>query len=88
MGVRMAREGCMEPDHEPSGGRFSLRGKTGLIAAVAVVAVLLIGLPAYRVFFGISVLIAVVVAAVLHFWHKYRPLKETDVEHKKPLGLE
>ena len=78
----------MGPDTEPSSGRFSLKGKTGLIAAVAVIVVLLVGLPAYRVFFAISVLIALVVAAILHFWHKYRPLKETDVEHKKPLGLE
>ena len=78
----------MSADREPSGGRFSLRGKTGLIAAVAVVAVLLIGLPAYRIFFGISVLIALIVAGVLHFWHKYRPLKDSDVENKKPLGLE
>lgn len=76
----------MPSDAESSGSRF--RGKTGLFAAVAVVVVLLVGLPAYRVFFAISVLIAVVVAAILHFWHRYKPIKEADVENKRPLGLE
>jgi len=78
----------MAPETDPSRGRFSFRGKTGLIAAAAIVVVLLVGLPAYRWFFAISVLIALVVAAVLHFWYKYKPIKEADIKHKKPLGLE
>lgn len=67
-------------------GEF-LRGAAGLIVAVAVVAILLIMLPAYRWFFLISVAIGILVAAILYLWNKYRPIKEEDVDHKKPLGL-
>ena len=73
---------------EPRFG-LSFRGTTGLIAAVGVVAVLLISLPAYRVFFGVSVLIGLAVAGILYLWHKYKPLKEEDVHSpKRPLGLD
>lgn len=80
----------MEPDASaPSSGKLSLRGKTGLIAAIAVVVVLLVGLPAYRWFFIISVAIGVFIAGGLALWHKLKPIRETDVHNnKKPLGLE
>jgi hypothetical protein len=72
-----------------SGARFgfSLRGSAGLIVAVAVVAVLLIALPAYRWFFLISVLIGLVIASGLTLWHRLHPIEEDDVEPKRPLGL-
>ncbi len=66
---------------------FGLKGSAALIAAIAVVAVLLIALPAYRLFFLISVLIGVVIAGGLALWHKLRPIKDEDVENKRPLGL-
>lgn len=80
----------MEPISSPSsGGRRSLRGTTGLIAAAAVVVVLLVGLPAYRWFFLISVLIGLIIAGGLTLWHKLKPIEEADVHNdKKPLGLE
>ena len=54
-----------------------------------VVAVLLIGLPAYRLFFAVSVLLGLAIAGALHLWHKHRPVKETDVQDDKhPLGLD
>jgi energy-coupling factor transporter transmembrane protein EcfT len=69
------------------GGLFP--GKSGLIAAVAVVVVLLIGLPAYRLFFAVSVLLGLAIAGILYLWHKYKPVKEADVhDNKHPLGLE
>ena len=75
-------------DQEKS-ARISLKGSMGLLVAVAVLGILLIWLPDYSVFFGVSVLIGIGVAAMLFLWHKYRPLKEEDVHHpKKPLGLE
>jgi hypothetical protein len=76
----------MEP---ASGGRhgFTVKGSAGLIVAIAVVAILLIALPAYRLFFLISVLIGVVIAGGLTLWHKLHPLKEEDIEPKHPLGL-
>ena len=57
-------------------------------ALLAVVLILLIMLPAYRWFFLISLAIGIIVAAVLYFWNKYKPIKEKDVENKRPLGLE
>lgn len=69
------------------GGLFP--GRTGLIAAILVVAVLLIGLPAYRLFFAVSVLLGLAIAGALQLWHKYKPVKETEVEdNKHPLGLD
>ena len=77
----------MQPNPEPLENRGWLRGAAGLIVAVAVVAILLVMLPAYRWFFLISVAIGVVVAGILYLWNKYRPIKEQDVDHKRPLGL-
>lgn len=80
----MATDG---PQRRFGGSLFA--GKTGLIAAVAVVAVLLIGLPAYRLFFLVSVLLGLAIAGMLHLWHKYKPVKEADVhDDKHPLGLD
>jgi MFS family permease len=67
---------------------ISVRGSAGLVVAVAVVALLLISLPAYRWFFLISVGIGIVVAGILYLWRKYVPIKEEDVESKHPLGLD
>ncbi len=75
---------------EPGSGigfRFSLRGSAGLIVAIAVVAILLIALPAYRWFFLFSFLIGLAIAGGLAWWHKTHPLEEDDVETKRPLGL-
>jgi type III secretory pathway component EscV len=64
-------------------------GRSGLVAAVAVVAVLLIGLPAYRVFFLISVLLGLAIFGLLQLWYKYKPVKGEDVhDDKHPLGLD
>jgi uncharacterized membrane protein YqjE len=64
-------------------------GRSGLFAAILVVAVLLIGLPAYRLFFAVSVLLGLAIAGILHLWHRYKPVKETEVhDDKHPLGLE
>jgi uncharacterized membrane protein YqjE len=64
-------------------------GRTGLIAAILVVLVLLIGLPAYRLFFAVSVLLGLGIAGLLHLWHKYKPVKEAEVhDDKHPLGLD
>jgi uncharacterized membrane protein YqjE len=70
-------------------GRLSLglQGSAALFVALAVVAVLLITLPAYRLFFLISVVIGLLIAGGLAFWHRTHPIKDTDVENKRPLGL-
>jgi hypothetical protein len=67
--------------------RIPVRGTAALITAVLVVASTLIWLPAYRIFLGISVAIGVLVAGGLVLWHKFRPVREEDVNNKHPLGL-
>ena len=76
----------MSPASRP---RLSLgvQGSAALLVAIAVVALLLITLPAYRLFFVISLLIGVVIAGGLALWHRLHPIKDTDVENKRPLGL-
>ena len=73
-------------DPEPQ-VRSYFRGAAGLVAVLAVVVVLLLWLPAYRWFLLISVGIGVLVAGVLYLWHHFKPLKEEDVDNKRPLGL-
>jgi hypothetical protein len=77
----------MEPNLRPAQPRASFSGGTGLIVAVAAVAILLVSFPAYRWFFLISLAIGLVVAAILFLWHKLRPIRGEDVENKRPLGL-
>ena len=76
----------MSPESRP---RLSLglQGSAALFVAIAVVVILLITLPAYRLFFLISVLIGLVIAGALALWHRLHPIKDTDVENKRPLGL-
>jgi hypothetical protein len=66
---------------------LGIKGSAGLFVAIAVVVLLLIELPAYRLFFLISVLIGVVIAGGLALWHKLHPIRDEDVENKRPLGL-
>ena len=77
----------MEPNLQPSQPRTPFRGPAGLIVAVAVVVIVLIAFPAYRWFFLICVGIGVVVAGILFLWHKLKPIREEDIENKRPLGL-
>jgi len=77
----------MIPGSPPAESKHRFKGAAGLIVAIAVVAVLLIALPAYRWFFLISVGIGLVVTGILRLWNKLRPVKEADVDNKRPLGL-
>jgi disulfide bond formation protein DsbB len=67
------------------------KGPVGLVLALVVVAALVVVYPAYRwillACIAISIGIGIAVAAILHLWHKFRPLKEQDVDFKRPLGL-
>jgi hypothetical protein len=76
----------MNPETAPQPKKF-FQGKAGLLVTALVMAILLIGLPAYRWFFLISVAIGLTIAGGLTLWHKLRPLKEEDVVKKRPLGL-
>lgn len=65
-----------------------VKGTTGLIIAAVIVVAVAIAFPAYRVFLGISILIGVVVALILHLRNKYHPIRDEDVNNKRPLGLD
>ena len=68
--------------------RIQMKGRTSLLIAAAIITAVLVAFPAYRVFFAISVGIGIVVAALLYLRNKYRPIREEDVETKRPLGLD
>jgi hypothetical protein len=78
----------MSPGAGSGIGRLSPKGAGSLVIAIAVVAILLIGFPAYRWFFLISVAIGLGVAGILYLWHRHRPIEDRDVENKRPLGLD
>jgi membrane protein implicated in regulation of membrane protease activity len=65
-----------------------VRGTAALLTAALIVAVTLIWLPAYRLFFAISVGFGIVVAAALYLWHRFRPVRDEDIDSKRPLGLD
>ena len=64
-----------------------IRGTAALVVAAAIVAATAIWMPAYRWFLLISIGIGAAVAEGLYLWHKRRPLRDDDVENKRPLGL-
>jgi hypothetical protein len=78
----------MPPDAQKSEHRSVFKGSIGLIVAIGVVVGVSITFPAYRWFILISVGIGLVAAGILSFWHRFRPLKEDDIEKKRPLGLD
>lgn len=65
-----------------------VKGTTGLIIAAVIVVAVAIAFPAYRIFLGISIGIGVIVALILHLRNKYHPIREEDVNNKRPLGLD
>ena len=78
----------MSPDSTSNEHRSVFKGSAGLIIAIVVVLGVSIAFPAYRWFILISVCIGIVAAGILTLWHRLRPLKEDDIEPKRPLGLD
>ena len=70
------------------GVQIHVKGTTGLLIAAAIIVAVLVAFPAYRVFFAISVGIGIIVAGILYLRNKYRPIRDEDVENKRPLGLD
>jgi len=68
--------------------RIQMKGRTGLLVAAAIMVAVLVAFPAYRIFFAISVGIGIIVAGLLYLRNKYRPIRDEDVENKRPLGLD
>jgi uncharacterized membrane protein YdfJ with MMPL/SSD domain len=72
--------------------RIRIRGTTGVLIAAAMIVAVFISFPAYRLAFmtsiGISIGIGIIVAGLLYLRNKYRPIRDEDVENKRPLGLD
>lgn len=66
---------------------FGIKGSAALIVTILMVVVLLVALPAYRLFFLISLLIGIVIAGGLTWRNRSHPIRDKDVENKRPLGL-
>ena len=71
---------ALPPTSEPG----SSKGKAALIIAVVVIVGMAI---VFRLLFLIILGIGVIVAVILYLWHRFRPLKEEDIDNKHPLGL-
>jgi hypothetical protein len=67
--------------------KIPVRGTAALLTTIAVVVVTLVFLPAYRLFFAISVGIGLTVAGALFLWHRFRPVRDEEIHNKHPLGL-
>ena len=65
-----------------------MKGSASLVVALGTVVALLVLLPSYRIFFAISLGIAIIVAVILYFWHKFRPVRIDDSDDKRPLKLQ
>jgi hypothetical protein len=76
----------MPPDLQGERQKF-LKGAGSLTVALLLVVLLLTASPAYRWFFLVSLGIGLVVAGGLYLWHRLRPVKEAEVDNKRPLGL-
>ncbi len=75
----------MLPADQPAPQR-PLKGMLGLIIAIAAVAVLLIFVPGYRLFFLISAAVGIAVAFGLRWWYARKPVEPENT--KRPLGLD
>ncbi|HKW17377.1 MAG TPA: hypothetical protein VJO35_07725 [Terriglobales bacterium] len=67
---------------------FHVKGTTGLIVAAVVMIAVAIAYPPYWIVLGICVGIGLVVALILYLRNKYRPIRDEDVNNKRPLGLD
>jgi hypothetical protein len=84
------RCGSRQPPHTADLQRsmtIPIQGTAALVVAAAIVAATAIWMPAYRWFLLISIGIGAAVAGGLYLWHELRPVKDDDVENKRPLGL-
>ena len=66
----------------------TFKGTGALVIALAVVAILLIAYPPYRLFFGISIGIGVIIAGGLQLYYRLVPAKNEGSRKQKTLRSE
>ena len=67
-------------------GSLWTKGTFGLVAGGAIIVGLLIWVPAVRWFLGISVVIGLAMAGIIHWWNEHHAVKTEDEEQIR-LGL-
>jgi asparagine N-glycosylation enzyme membrane subunit Stt3 len=65
-----------------------VKGTTGLIIAAVIMVAVAIAYPPYWIILGICVGIGLVVALILYLRNKYSPIRDEDINNKRPLGLD
>ncbi len=69
-----------------SGSLWS-KGLVGILAGGVIVLGLLIWIPAIRWFFGIALVIGLVMAGIIHWWNEHHEVKLEEQEGELRLGL-
>jgi hypothetical protein len=64
------------------------KGIAGLVFMLMFVGVILIYIPVTRWFLLFSVPLGIIIALIISYWHKRKPVELDRPETKKPLGLE
>ena len=68
---------------EPRIDKIPIKGVIGAVIGVGLMVGLMLELPVLRWFFLISVGLGVGVGAILHWWHKKRPITEVEEDSIK-----
>lgn len=67
--------------------RLPLKGVGGLVFTAAILALGVVYVPVFRWFLAIAIPIGVVIALMLHLWHKHTPVPQPE-DKKKVLHLD
>jgi hypothetical protein len=64
-------------------GSLWTKGRAGMIAGAAIIAVLVIRVPVVRWFLAIALVIGVVLVPLIRWWHDSHPVKDPDEDKIK-----
>lgn len=64
-------------------GSLWTKGRAGMIAGAAIIAILIIRVPVVRWFLAIALVIGVVLVPLIRWWHESHPVKDPDEDKIK-----
>lgn len=64
-------------------GSLWTKGRAGLIAGAAIIAILIIRVPVVRWFLAIALVIGVVLVPLIRWWHDRHPVKDPEEDKIK-----